>query len=467
MGSSGNSQKREAERLRNESRAMQESALRELEGLSIPDIEKMKIQMQMMSDAGFINTENMEIGEQISTDPMLREAQLAALSDLRERGQSGLTEEDKAMQNLMLRDVAAQEQSQQKGILQGMAERGTLDSGAQLAAQLSSQQGSYNRAYDQAQKNAIAAAQAKREAVSQAGSLSRNMQQDDLARMQFEKNREDAIKKFNIQNSMEGQKTNLGIRQDDIGLRNQEQMYNKELFQQDYQNQVGLATTKSNARLGQAQRLQNEADAYAQAAAKKRKGFGTMVGAIAGGAIGSVVPGAGTLAGAQLGASLGGSYADGGVAYASDNDLTDLPITEFDRREQEQAVDENRLLKELEMLYNNKLQNGGIAYKDGGCTTRAEDGSLMYESEGDIVGGDSYAGDRVDAKLNSGEVVLNAPQQQRLMDVIRGEEDLTALGDEDIIEGVPESYRNKLHGKQDKKQQMSKGFQRLLEMLGK
>jgi hypothetical protein len=64
-------------------------------------------------------------------------------------------------------------------------------------------------------------------------------------------------------------------------------------------------------------------------------------------------------------------------------------------------------------------------------------------------------------------MVLNVPQQQRLMDVIRGEEDLTVLGNEDIIEGVPESYRNKLHGKQDKKQQMSKGFQRLLEMLGK
>jgi len=162
-------------------------------------------------------------------------------------------------------------------------------------------------------------------------------------------------------------------------------------------------------------------------------------------------------------------FQDGGIAaYASDYEPTDLPITEFDQREQEfDQNNETNLLNDLEMLYGNKLQNGGLAYRDGGCTTRAEDGSLMYESDGDVVGGDSYAGDRVDAKLNSGEIVLNAPQQQRLMDILRGQEDLTALGEEDIIEGVPESYRNKLHGKQDKKQQMSKGFQRLLEMLGK
>jgi hypothetical protein len=109
----------------------------------------------------------------------------------------------------------------------------------------------------------------------------------------------------------------------------------------------------------------------------------------------------------------------------------------------------------LERLYNNKLQDGGMAQK------------YYSDGSGEVVPGDSLAGDRIDAKLNAGEAVLNVPQQQRLMDVIRGEEDLTALGDEDIIEGVPESYRNKLHGKQDKKQQMSKGFQRLLEMLGK
>jgi hypothetical protein len=145
-------------------------------------------------------------------------------------------------------------------------------------------------------------------------------------------------------------------------------------------------------------------------------------------------------------------------------DYTDLPIEEQnddylnlqDRVKTDlQSTDKNKLLDELEMLYNNKLQNGGMAQK------------YYSDGSGDVVPGDSYSGDRIDAKLNSKEMVLNVPQQQRLMDVIRGEEDLTALGNEDIIEGVPESYRNKLHGKQDKKQEMAKGFQRLIEMLGK
>ena len=421
-------------------------AVADIDKLQIPEIEKQQIKLQMMSDAGFINAEQLEKEGELSTDPMFREAQLSALSDLRERGKSGLTEEDRAMQNLMLRDVAAQEQAQQKGILQGMAERGTLDSGAQLAAQLSSQQGSYNRAYEQAQKNAIAASQAKREALAQAGNMAQGMEQTDLNRAQNERNYRQAIEQFNMQNRMSAQQANLGIRQGDVGLRNQEQMYNKELFQRDFENRRGKTQMLANARLGQATNLQKQAQAEAEAAQAEAAGNRELV-------FNSI--------------KAAKEFEDGGMAYASDYEPTDLPITEFDRREQEQETDESRLLKELEMLYNNKLQNGGLAYRDGGCTTRAKDGSLMYESEGDIVGGDSYAGDRVDARLNSGEIVLNAPQQQRLMDVIRGREDLTALGDEDIIEGVPESYRNKLHGKQDKKQQMSKGFQRLLEMLGK
>lgn len=517
MGGSGKSERREAERLRNESRAMQEAALKEVEGLSIPDIEKMKIKMQMLSDAGYINAEQLEQEGEISTDPALREAQMQALSALRERGQSGLTEEDKAMQNLMLRDVAAQEQAQQKGLLQGMAERGALDSGAQLAAQLSGQQSSYNRAYDQAQKNAIAAAQAKREALAQAGNMAQGMEQSDFARGQNERGYRQAIDQFNLQNRMAAQQANLGIRQGDIGLRNQEQTYNTGLMQQDYNNRLGLSTTKANARLGQASNLQQQANAAAQAAASKRGSMMGTIGTVAGGIAGAYM--GNPLMGAQIGGQIASGLEDGGLAYANggvvkpDNteleyikrlintgnqndyirdslqdrnvdqsildklnmannkrvqgsgfNYTDLPIQEQnddylnlqDRVGADfQNTDKNKLLDELEMLYNNRLQNGGMAQK------------YYSDGSGEVIPGDSYSGDRIDAKLNSGEAVINIPQQQRLMDVIRGKEDLTALGDEDIIEGVPESYRNKLHGKENKKDTMGKGFQRLLEMLGK
>lgn len=90
----------------------------------------------------------------------------------------------------------------------------------------------------------------------------------------------------------------------------------------------------------------------------------------------------------------------------------------------------------------------------------AEDGANIsidggFVSEGDE---DEYAGDRVDAKLNRGEMVLNAEQQQRLLDLLRGElapEDLTRLfsPEEDIVE--------------EPEQEEARGLMKVLEMIGK
>ena len=118
-----------------------------------------------------------------------------------------------------------------------------------------------------------------------------------------------------------------------------------------------------------------------------------------------------------------------------------------------------------------KFEDGGMPEYGCGGTHKAEDGDMMYASDGygDIVdsGMESYAGDRVDAKINDGEMILNVPQQQRLMDIIRGKEDLTALGDEDIIEGVPRDYRDELHEKAESSSSSKmEGLKRLLEALG-
>jgi hypothetical protein len=106
---------------------------------------------------------------------------------------------------------------------------------------------------------------------------------------------------------------------------------------------------------------------------------------------------------------------------------------------------------------------------------RAEDGNVMYASDGsgDIVdsGMESYAGDRVDAKINDGEAVLNVPQQQRFMDLVRGKISVDELGDDDIIEGVPRDYRDDLHDKIEGKEEgmdskKLEGLSKLLEILG-
>jgi hypothetical protein len=105
--------------------------------------------------------------------------------------------------------------------------------------------------------------------------------------------------------------------------------------------------------------------------------------------------------------------------------------------------------------------------EDGGVpcnhVPRAEDGDYLLEDGVIDVGEGEYAGDRIDAKVNEGEMIINLPQQQRLMDLLRGEISVDELGDDDIVEGVPREFRDEMHeeGEED-----IKGFRKLLQMLG-
>lgn len=106
-------------------------------------------------------------------------------------------------------------------------------------------------------------------------------------------------------------------------------------------------------------------------------------------------------------------------------------------------------------------------------------GGVHYASDGmgDIIdsGMESYEGDRVDAKVNDGEAILNVPQQQRMMDLLRGKISLTELGDDDIVEGVPKDYRDDLHekiedeseGRDSDEDIRLEGLNKLIKLLGR
>ena len=118
---------------------------------------------------------------------------------------------------------------------------------------------------------------------------------------------------------------------------------------------------------------------------------------------------------------------------------------------------------------------GPSQYSNPFKSARFEDGGTAYASDGmgDIVdsGMESYADDRVDAKINDGEAILNVPQQQRFMDLVRGKISVDELGEDDIVEGVPSDYRDSLHDKIEMGQEPSgnkvEGLKKLLEALGK
>lgn len=99
----------------------------------------------------------------------------------------------------------------------------------------------------------------------------------------------------------------------------------------------------------------------------------------------------------------------------------------------------------------------GRPFADGGIPgIIAEDGSVTSIDAGFVFPGeeDEYAGDRVDAKVNRGEMILNAEQQQRMLDVLRGEASPEVLHNgEDVVE-TPEEAQ-------------TRGFLKILEMIGK
>ena len=74
--------------------------------------------------------------------------------------------------------------------------------------------------------------------------------------------------------------------------------------------------------------------------------------------------------------------------------------------------------------------------------------NLSGYAEGGIIGGNSYTGDRVLARVNSGEMILNQTQQARLFDMINfggaggGKVEFVIKGTE--LVGVLNNYSNKV-----------------------
>ena len=222
---------------------------RMLEEIGIPSVQAQEIALQAPQLIGLLDAEELEDSElgKIQEDPRLREAQMSALQQLQEIGEVGLTPEERAQRSEMLRQGDAQEQARQKQILQGMAQRGSLDSGASLLAQLQSSAAQGADARRQSEQMAADVANRRRQALMQAGSMAGSMSQDQFSRQAQQASAQDRIAQFNLAQRADVNRANLAARQaienERAGLANQQQMYNKKLLQQYYQNEMDKART--------------------------------------------------------------------------------------------------------------------------------------------------------------------------------------------------------------------------------
>lgn len=269
------------------------------QGIDIPTIDEQRINLLPSELVGEYNPllemAKDELGpsamEDISVDQQLAEAQKKSLEGISEIAEGGLTDADIAAAREMNRMVDRSNTARQKAILNEMAQRGVLGSGMELAARLAQQQDTAEQAAaagdrltQQAQSRALAA-------LGQQGTLAGQIRGQEFGEQSDVARARDAIDQFNTVNRMNvqqrniaaqnaAQQANLAARQAQAdqaaALRNQQEMYNRQLQQQQFQNQMQRASGLAGQYQAQAQNAMAAGNQQAQ-----------QIGAI-GGAIGNI-----------------------------------------------------------------------------------------------------------------------------------------------------------------------------------
>lgn len=251
--------------------ALLEDNVARLEAIGIPTIEAQKIALETPELVGLLEAEqlNNTALENVSIDPRLKQAQMSALEEISGLAQTGLGVEDKAAFNQLRREAGAAAQAEQASVLQDAAQRGTLDSGASLIAQLGAGQKQADRMSQEGDRLAAQAAQARREALSQQANMASNIRSQDYGQQTDVARARDAISQFNAQNLQNVNAQNLAARQSIANQasanKNQAEIYNKGLQQQQFQNQLSKATGTAQQTGNLAGNLQSQAGAAQQA----------------------------------------------------------------------------------------------------------------------------------------------------------------------------------------------------------
>jgi hypothetical protein len=273
-----------------EAAGLSREAVEQLKQLYVPTIEEQQVLLRNPELAGLLEAEQLQDSRLSETrvDPRLRQAQMSALEEMAGLAQTGLGAQDKAAFNELRRQAGAEAQAQNAAALQNAAAQGTLDSGNTLMAQLMGGQQAANRASVGGDQLAAQAAQARRDALQMKANMSTQMGQQDFNQKSQIAAAQDAISKFNTQNRQDVNQFNLQNRQNianqAASTANQQEMHNKGLNQQRFQNQLSKAT-------GVAGQTQNLANQYAQQGQAAAQGQANMMGGLL-----------------NAGASIGGAY---------------------------------------------------------------------------------------------------------------------------------------------------------------
>jgi hypothetical protein len=521
-----------------QSNALMERAVRELEKIGIPSIEAQEI--VLANPDLILSSAEEKLGqsayEDMALDPRLQGVQKQALQEMMQRGETGFTPEDIARFESLREQISGDEQARQKSILSSMAQRGALDSGAQLAQQLSSSQGAAQRAAQASRDIAGQASQARQGALSQAANMAQGMEAQGLQLQGQKASAKDRISEFNAAVAQRDTGAKQAQAQNLAQTANQQPMYNKGLIQQNFQNQMSKATGMGSALGNQAGMFANQASMQANAAQNTAAGNRALLGMVkdtgmkfAGMADGGIKysegskyfpydtpeydpkyaqqlgkPTVGENMINTVGSSISNVAAKLGAAFGDEKSKAYLAQNPEMRTPEESKTPTEKVEAPKDVMGETKsaptstpeaqiqefkptFQPSQIQYDPGQTQSTgmlakirqqivpmsAADGGrkMAYEDngEGTIIPGESFEGDKLDDNINSGEMVSNLKQQNRLnqlllelkelkggkrvdsmvqsgeaevnpdqqeelMSVLRGEKDVTELPEKNVVD---------------------------------
>lgn len=250
-----------------------DKAIQELIKVKIPDPEMQKVAFKRYQETGQLSP---ELEQAIVADPSAFEgvvqntkytqAQDRALMQLQDLGeQGGMTLSDKADLQEQLLENANKDRANRGAITDDLARRGQLGSGMALQAQLQGTQAAGDRDAT-ARLRALGGGQDRAlEAIMGAGEMAGSLSDQDYRRKADLAEARDRINLFNTQNAQgvqtrnvqaknAAQATNLENRQRiadaNTGLFNEEQVHNKALHQQKFDNQMKKSGAMADAYTG-------------------------------------------------------------------------------------------------------------------------------------------------------------------------------------------------------------------------
>lgn len=229
-----------------------------------PNYRNMELQLQLLSQQGLLDPALEQAILQGDTalsdlemDPRLLQAELDALDTLQKISSDGGMDAQAMLAMEQARSAAQQQaRGSREANLMDAAQRGASGSGLEFVSNQLADQNAANQGLMAGLQSAAAANQRELEALNQMSGLAGTMQGRGLNLGMAKGSAQDAINQFNVGTRMGAQQRNVNaqnvaqaqnlaerqrVADQNVGLRNQQQMYNKSLDQQRFDNNMARA----------------------------------------------------------------------------------------------------------------------------------------------------------------------------------------------------------------------------------